>query len=113
MTKKTIILMAAMAATLHITAKDIKTIRLTTTPAMHCESCETKIKSNIRFVRGVKNIETDIPLQCVTITYDADKASFETLQEGFRKINYEVKEIKDEKKDDQHGPVSEPRDKGE
>ena len=30
-------------------AKDIKTVVFTTNPEMHCESCEKKIKGNLRF----------------------------------------------------------------
>lgn len=30
------------------------TLVVTTQPQMHCENCEKKIKSNIRFVKGTK-----------------------------------------------------------
>ena len=30
------------------------TLVVTTTPEMHCEGCENKIKKNIRFVKGTK-----------------------------------------------------------
>jgi copper chaperone CopZ len=76
-------------------AKDIKTLKLTTQPVMHCESCETRIKSNIRFEKGVKNIETDIPSQTVTVTYDADKTTPAAIIAGFKKINYDAVEKKD------------------
>ena len=42
-------------------AKDIKTVVFTTTPQMHCEACENKIKNNLRFEKGIKNIETSVP----------------------------------------------------
>ena len=42
-------------------AKYIKTLVVTTTPPMHCRSCENKIKGNLRFKKGVKKIETSIP----------------------------------------------------
>lgn len=77
-------------------AKDIKTVVLTTNPQMHCEGCETKIKSNIRFEKGVKQIETDIPNQKVTVEYDAEKTNPEKIQEGFKKIGYETEIIEDE-----------------
>ena len=32
------------------------TLVVTTQPQMHCENCEKKIKSNIRFVKGTKKI---------------------------------------------------------
>ncbi|MBR6250687.1 MAG: cation transporter [Bacteroidales bacterium] len=75
-------------------AKDIKTVVVTTTPQMHCESCENKIKGNLRFERGVKKIETNIDNQTVTITYDADKTTVQKLIEGFAKFGYTAKEVK-------------------
>ncbi len=75
-------------------AKDIKTVVVTTTPQMHCESCENKIKNNLRFERGVKKIETSVDNQTVTITYDADKTTVQKLIEGFAKFGYTAKEVK-------------------
>lgn len=75
-------------------AKDIKTLVVTTTPQMHCENCEKKIKNNVRFVKGVKAIETNLEKQTVSIKYDADKTSVETLVEAFKKIGFSVREVK-------------------
>lgn len=75
-------------------AKDIKTLVLTTTPPMHCESCELKIKKNLRFIKGVKEIQTDVEAQTVTIQYDAEKVSADELKKSFAKIDYTVEEIK-------------------
>lgn len=69
-------------------AKDIKTIIVTTNPQMHCEACKNKIKSNMRFEKGIKAIETNISRQEVTLTYDADKTTPEKLMKGFEKIGY-------------------------
>lgn len=66
-------------------AKDIKTIIVTTNPQMHCEACENKIKSNMRFEKGIKAIDTNISRQEVTLTYDADKTTPEKLMKGFEK----------------------------
>ena len=74
-------------------AKDIKTHVVTTTPPMLCESCENKIKGNLRFEKGVKKIETSIPDQTVTIEYDAEKTNAEKLIEAFTKFGYEAQEI--------------------
>lgn len=79
---------------LSVMAKDIKTIIFTTNPQMHCENCEKKIKNNVRFVRGVKSIETNVDSQTVTIKYDADKTTPEKIRDGFAKIGYTVKELK-------------------
>ncbi len=91
--KKQIIFMAMLLVSACAMAKDIKTLRVTTQPQMHCENCEKKIKGNLRFERGVKRIETSIPEQTVTITYDADKTTPEKLIQAFGKFDYEAKEI--------------------
>ncbi len=78
-------------------AKDIKTVVVTTQPQMHCESCEKKITGNLRFEKGVKQIECDIEGQRVTITYDADKTNSDAIIQSFGKFGYKATEIKTEK----------------
>ena len=77
-------------------AKDIKTVVVTTNPEMHCESCEKKIKGNLRFEKGIKNIITDLKTKTVTIEYDADKTNVQNIIKGFKKIKYEATEVKKE-----------------
>lgn len=95
--KKMMTIAAMMLITLSASAKDNKhqtdTLVVTTTPVMHCENCENKIKSNIRFVSGTKKIDTSIPQQKVTIVYDARKASLADYLKAFKKIGYEAKQI--------------------
>lgn len=67
------------------------TLVVTTQPQMHCANCEKKIKSNIRFVKGTKKIETSVDDQKVTIVYDARKANYDDFVEAFKKIGYEIK----------------------
>ena len=81
-------LLIALAVTLACTAKDIKTVVLNTAPEMHCSSCENKIKSNIRFEKGAKDIVTNLADKTVTVTYDADKTDVDKIIEGFKKIDY-------------------------
>lgn len=59
--------------------------------AMHCINCEKKIKSNIRFVKGTKNIDTSVDDQKVTIVYDSKKAKYADYVAAFKKIGYEIK----------------------
>ena len=82
----------AIAAT--CAAKDIKTVVLKTDPEMHCTGCEQKIKNNIRFEKGIKDIKTNLDDKTVTIEYDADKTNVENIIKGFKKINYEASEVK-------------------
>ena len=67
------------------------TLVVTTNPQMHCENCEKKIKSNIRFVKGTKKIDTSVKEQKVTIIYDSKKASYKDFVAAFKKIGYEIK----------------------
>lgn len=75
-------------------AKDIKTVVFTTTPQMHCENCENKIKGNLRFEKGVKEITTSIDDQTVTVKYDASKTTPDKIQAGFKKFGYEARQLK-------------------
>lgn len=84
-------IMAMISATAMAQTK-ADTLVVTTTPEMHCEGCENKIKKNIRFVKGTKKIETSVPQQNVTIIYDGRKATYADFEAAFRKIGYEIKE---------------------
>ncbi|MBQ9645231.1 MAG: heavy-metal-associated domain-containing protein [Prevotella sp.] len=95
--KKLFIISALAANVLAVGAKDIKTVVFTTQPQMHCASCENRIKGNVRFVKGVKQIETNVEKQRVTIQYDAEKTTPEKIKEGFKKIGYEVKQVEPKK----------------
>ena len=94
---KKVFLVSAMLLTATVgMAKDIKTVVLKTQPEMHCESCEKKIKNNIRFEKGIKSIETNLDTKTVTIEYDAEKTNVQNIIDGFKKINYEASEVKAE-----------------
>ena len=90
--KKVFILSAMMLTAMVTLAKDIKTVVVTTNPEMHCENCENKIKGNLRFEKGIKNIITDLKTKTVTIEYDADKTNVQNIIAGFKKIKYEASE---------------------
>ncbi|MBQ8065711.1 MAG: heavy-metal-associated domain-containing protein [Prevotella sp.] len=92
--KKNILLIAALMLSTAAIAKNIKTAVFTTVPQMHCDNCEQKIKKNVRFVKGVKEIKTSIEQQTVTVTYDADKTSPEKIIDGFKRINYSARQLK-------------------
>ena len=67
--KKILVMFTMMMVAMVTFAKDIKTVVFTTTPQMHCAACENKIKSNLRFEKGIKSIETSVPNQTVTVQY--------------------------------------------
>ena len=96
-----------LAATLSVGAKDLKTLVVTTVPQMHCDNCEKKIKGNLRFEKGVKNIETNVAGQRVTITYDADKTTPEKIIQSFQRFGYQATELKQQKEKPQ--PATQPQ----
>ena len=98
--KKFILLMALAISSVSASAQRTKsadTLQVTTTPQMHCANCEKKIKSNIRFVKGVKKIETSVSGQTVTIVYEPSKSGYEDFVKAFQKIGYKIEKVKDEK----------------
>ena len=78
-------LVAALFCATTAFGKDIKTVVFKTTPEMYCNNCETKIKNNLRFEKGVKEIVTDLGDKTVTVKYDADKTTVEALIKRGRK----------------------------
>lgn len=92
---KSKLLITLFALLMGIAASNLRVVILTPTPQMHCESCETKIKSNMRFEKGVKKIETNIERQEVTITYNPKKNDVKGLQAAMKKIGYETKVVSD------------------
>lgn len=92
--KRTLLLLFVLFGSAFVIAKDIRVVVLTTQPQMHCASCEKKIKENLRYLKGVKNIETNVEKQSVKVTYDADKTTVEKIKTSLKKIKYEAK-VKD------------------
>ena len=91
-------LVAALFCATTAFGKDIKTVVFKTTPEMHCNNCETKIKNNPRFEKGVKEIVTDLGDKTVAVKYDADKTTVEALIKGFAKIKYSAVPVTEKKR---------------
>ena len=91
--KKFLFLFAvAVLTTTDLAAKELRTVVF---KVMQCPNCEKKVKKNISFEKGLKEVETDVKKRTVTITYDAEKTSVEKLKQGFEKFDYEAKVISD------------------
>jgi copper chaperone CopZ len=61
---------------------------------MHCAGCEQKVKKNIPFEKGVKDLTTDLSKQLVTITYQTDKTDKAKLKKAIEKLGYTCEEVK-------------------
>lgn len=69
-------------------AKKVETVEYALSPAPHCQNCVNKIKGNLRFEKGVKNIEVDLEKKSVRISFSPKATSEEKLKEALKKIGY-------------------------
>ena len=90
----------ALLSVTAVLAKDIRVVVFKVSQ-MHCEKCEKKVRDNLRFEKGLKDISTEVKTKMVTITYDAEKTNVKKLQAGFNKFKYEAEFVKETKKDNQ------------
>lgn len=100
--KKLILALMLAVVAMAASAKDIKTLILTTTPQMHCESCEARIKDGLKYVKGVKDIRTSIPDQKVYVKYDADKTTEEKILKALEKAGYKGEKTTEDAKIEKH-----------
>ena len=98
--KRSVLALAMGLIAITAMAKTIKTTVFTTSPQMHCENCENKIKGNLRFEKGVKKIVTDIDSQINS--YDTNRqTNLRSSQthtictiHGFKHICYQLFQIR-------------------
>lgn len=85
--RKTIITILVAIISMTASAK-LVTVKFALNPGMNCENCENRIKSNLRFEKGVKKITTSLTDQVVTITFDDQKTSQANLIKKLKKFGY-------------------------
>ncbi len=97
--KKLILTFLLFTGALACNAADLKTLQVTTQPQMTCSNCENKIKKNLRFEKGVKEIRTDREKQIVTVVYDAEKTDEKKIVDAFGKIKYRATVVESKSKE--------------
>lgn len=60
----------------------------TVSPKMTCQNCEKKVKTNMRFEKGVKDVATNVKAGTVTIKYSVKDTDEAKLIAAFKKIGY-------------------------
>ena len=63
--------------------------------SMDCHNCEQKIKKNIPYEKGVKDLNTALDKQLVTIKYQTDKTDKAKLKKSIEKLGFTCEEIKE------------------
>lgn len=77
-------------------SKKIET--LTCWVSMDCDGCVAKIKKNIAFEKGVKDLKVDLKTKLVTIQYRTDKTSPEKLEKAIKDLKFKTEIIKKDAK---------------
>lgn len=57
---------------------------------LHCADCVKKVKENIAFEKGVKDLKVSLEEHTVTVTYDPKKTDEARLKAAIEKLGYEV-----------------------
>jgi copper chaperone CopZ len=60
---------------------------------MHCLDCEKRIKKNIPYEKGVKDLTTNLEKQLVTIKYQTDKTDKAKLKKAIEKLGFTCEEV--------------------
>lgn len=62
---------------------------------LHCQNCADKIRDNVSFEKGVKDLKIEVDAKTVRIVYDSAKTDAEKLAQAIRKLGYKVELIED------------------
>lgn len=67
---------------------------------LHCEKCAEKVRENVSFEKGVKDLSISVPEKTVTVTFVAEKTDTVKLKKAIERLGYNAKilEIKQIKK---------------
>ena len=65
---------------------------------MHCQSCEQRIKKNIPYEKGVKDLKTNLDKNLVTIKYQPNITDKVKLKKSIEKLGYTCEEVKEQAK---------------
>jgi periplasmic mercuric ion binding protein len=59
--------------------------------SMSCMSCQQKIKDNLSFEKGVKDLQIDLASKTVDISFDPKKTTADKLKTTIEKLGFEVR----------------------
>lgn len=69
-------------------AKEVKTLNV---EGMSCSHCENSVKKSVGALNGVDNVSVDLKAKKVTIEFDREKVSIETIKDTIEDQGYDVK----------------------
>lgn len=63
---------------------------------MHCKNCTNKVRENLSYEKGVKDLEVDLKSNRITVTFDPSKTDKATLAKAINKLGYKAEEVSPE-----------------
>ncbi len=60
---------------------------------LDCEDCAKKIRENVSFEKGVKDLSVDVPTKMVQIQFDSNKTDTLVLKKAINKLGYEAEVV--------------------
>ena len=90
--KKLTLMFALVMICLSAAAKktETKCVEFSVNPPLQCENCENKVKNNLKFEKGVKDVKAYAKENRILITYDPAKTGEEALVKALKKIGYDA-----------------------
>lgn len=58
--------------------------------SLDCENCARKIRENVSFEKGVKDLKVDVPTKRVEIQFDSNKTDTLKLKSAIIKLGYKA-----------------------
>lgn len=71
--------------------KKIETVEIKS--SVVCGMCEDRVKKELAFEKGVKDIEVDLENKIITVKYKTGKTDKETIKKAITKIGYDADEM--------------------
>ena len=82
-----------MAGSISAQEKKKKTEKVEIKSSVVCGMCETKIKKELAFEKGVKSVEVDLKKKIITVAYNTKKTDKEKIKKAITKIGYDADEL--------------------
>ena len=96
MVNKLVIVIALLVGITTINAKEKEATVMFFIPNMHGDHCKNRIEKVIPFEKGVKDLIFDLERQKLTIVYQSQKTTPESLRKSLEKMGYQVKMVEKE-----------------
>ncbi|MFQ3340945.1 MAG: mercuric ion binding protein [Flavobacteriaceae bacterium] len=96
MKKLLIMILIALPFSLSAQSKGKKNTKASFEVSGTCEMCQNRVQKAALSVKGIKTANWDIPSHIITVIYDSNKVSLETLQNTIALVGHDTPLVKAE-----------------